>query len=73
MKNIFNKKVIRNAIYTLLCVCFFSCELVSDSFVKARSNIDSIQVVTVQKDTVWIFSGNNGHTSLVPKDYLKEK
>ena len=72
MKNIFNIKVIRNAIYTLLCVCFFSCKDWNEHSIKHNSRIDSIQVITVQKDTVWIFSHITGHISINPKNYREK-
>ena len=72
MKNIFNIRAIRNAIYTLFCVCFFSCKDWKEHSIKHNSRIDSIQVITVQKDTVWIFSHSTGHISINPKNYREK-
>ena len=72
MKNLKLSKVSKYFLYALLCVSFFSCKDWKEHSIKRNSRIDSIQVVTVQKDTVWIFSHSTGHISINPKNYREK-
>ena len=60
-------------LYTLLCVCFFSCKDFKNHSKRHENRIDSIQVITIQKDTVWIYAHGTGHITILPNSYVKEK
>ena len=72
MRNLRIKMLSKYFLYALLCVCFFSCGW-KEHKLKHDNKIDSIQVVTVLKDTVWIYAHSSGHIKIVPKDYRCEK
>ena len=67
------KTLTRYTLYTLLCVCFFSCTEMIKDYKISKQRIDSIQVITLQKDTVWIISRQGKFTRILPKNYNKEK
>jgi hypothetical protein len=58
------------ALYTFISVCFISCSSYNKHADRHENRIDSIQVVTLQEDTVWIFSRGGGHTIILPNNYI---
>ena len=58
----------KQIIIIILCLSFNSCEL-KEFNLKHNNKIDSIQVVTIQNDTVWIFADTSGYIRIVPNDY----
>jgi hypothetical protein len=64
MKLKFKTKLIT---YVMLLVVLISCENFKDIKIKAKNNIDSVEVVTTSGDTIIIFSGN--YITIVPKRY----
>ena len=73
MKKLLKSVIGKCFLYTLLCLCFFSCTDFNKHAKRHQNRIDSIQVVTLQKDTVWIYAHGSGHINILPNSYVKEK
>ena len=71
------KKLVKRTLFVVcivLCVFLFTCKNITESkrWIQSVNGLDSIQIVTIDNDTVVIFE-KMGHVSIVPKNYRNEK
>lgn len=69
MRILFKKSI--TCVLILLCSLFSSCDEYEKHLHIHKQRIDTIEVLTLQKDTVLIIGTGEGHIRILPKDYIK--